>query len=110
MKYDFDYIGTQEMFDDLMKKRNNLTGESVQCEWLSNFNENILEEAERLNVVLQVMRWQTEHNDVTEEIKGEIDWYYNAFKNDNFEKEIDEEERELVKRIFFECYNKAFKK
>ena len=33
-----------------------------------------------------------------------------TFEYDNFEKEIDEEERELVKKIFFECYNKAFKK
>ena len=56
------------------------------------------------------MQWQTEHDDVTEEIKGEMEWYYDAFEYDNFEKEIDEEERELVKKIFFECYNKAFKK
>ena len=110
MKYDLDYEGMKEMFDDLNKKRNDLTGKRVHCNWLSEFNENILNEAERLNVILQVMRWQTEHNDVTEWMKSEMRWYYNAFKNDNFEKEIDEEERELVKKIFFECYNKAFKK
>ena len=56
------------------------------------------------------MQWQTEHNDVTEEIEGEMEWYYDAFEYDNFEEEIDEEERELVKKIFFECYNKAFHK
>ena len=56
------------------------------------------------------MQWQTEHNDITKEIKGEMGWYYDAFINNNFEEEIDEEERELVKKIFFECYNKAFHK
>ena len=110
MKYDLDYEDMKEMFDDLNKKRNDLTGKRVHCNWLSEFNESILEEGERLNVLLPLMQWQTEHDDVTEEIKGEMEWYYDAFEYDNFEKEIDEEERELVKKIFFECYNKAFKK
>ena len=110
MIYDFDYEGTKEIFDSRFRSAENLTGERVQYGWLPEFNENILNEAERLNVILQVMRWQTEHNDVTEWMRSEMRWYYNAFKNDNFEKEIDEEERELVKKIFFECYNKAFKK
>ena len=110
MRYDFDYIGTKEMFDDEIKIRDDLTGESIQYGWLPNFDENILNEAERLNVILQVMQWQTEHNDVTKEIKGEMGWYRKAFEERNFEEEIDEEERELVKKIFFECYNKAFHK
>ena len=55
------------------------------------------------------MQRKTEHNDVTEEIEGEMGGY-DAFINNNFEEEIDEEERELVKKIFFECYNKAFHK
>ena len=55
------------------------------------------------------MQWQTGHNDVTEEIEGEMGGY-DAFINNNFEEEIDEEELELVKKIFFECYNKAFHK
>ena len=110
MWYDLDYAEIKKMFDYRIENRKDLTGESIQCGWLPNFNENILEEAERLNVILPVMQWQTEHNDVTEEIKGELGWYYNAFKNDNFEEKIDEEERELVKKIFFECYDKAFKK
>ena len=43
VKYDLDYEGMKEMFDDLNKKRNDLTGKRVQCNWLSEFNENILE-------------------------------------------------------------------
>ena len=109
MKYGLDYEGMKEMFDDLNKKRNDLTGKRVQCNWLSEFNENILEEGERLNFLLPLMQWQTEHNDVTEEIEGEMGGY-DAFINNNFEEEIDEEELELVKKIFFECYNKAFHK
>ena len=108
MRYDFDYIGTKEMFDDEIKIRDDLTGESIQHGWLPNFDENILEEGERLNVLLPLMQWQTEHNDITKEIKGEMGWYRKAFEERNFEEEIDEEERELVKKIFFECYNKAF--
>ena len=110
MRYDFDYIGTKEIFDHRFKGEKNLSGKRVQHGWLPEFNENILEEGERLNVLLPLMQWQTEHNDVTEEIEGEMEWYYDAFINNNFEEEIDEEERELVKKIFFECYNKAFHK
>ena len=110
MKYDLDYEGVKEIFDDMIKFQRNVTGENAQNGWLPNFDESILEEGARLNVLLPLMQWQTEHDDVTEEIKGEMEWYYDAFEYDNFEKEIDEEERELVKKIFFECYNKAFKK
>ena len=110
MKYDFDYEGVKEMFDHRFRDMKDLDSECVQYGWLPEFNESILEEGERLNILLPVMQWQTEHNDVTEEIEGEMGWYYDAFINNDFEKEIDEEERELVKKIFFECYNKAFKK
>ncbi len=110
VKYDFDYEGVKEMFEHRFNGRKNLTGKYAQCSWLPNFDESILEEGERLNILLPLMQWQTEHEDVTEEIKGEMEWYYDAFEYDNFEKEIDEEERELVKKVFFECYNKAFKK
>ena len=110
MKYDLDYEGVKEIFEDRFNNRKDLTGKYAQCSWLPEFKESILEEGERLNVLLPLMQWQTEHDDVTEEIKGEMEWYYDAFEYDNFEKEIDEEERELVKKIFFECYNKAFKK
>ena len=110
MKYDLDYEGLKETFEYRFKDEKNLSGKRVQHGWLPEFNESTLEEGERLNILLPLMQWQTEHDDVTEEIKGEMEWYYDAFEYDNFEKEIDEEERELVKKIFFECYNKAFKK
>ena len=108
MKYDLDYEGVKEIFEDRFNKKKFLTGEYVRYGWLPEFDESILEEGERLNVLLPLMQWQTEHNDVTEEIEGEMGWYYDAFINNNFEEEIDEEERELVKKIFFDCYNKAF--
>ena len=110
MKYDLDYEGLKETFEYRFKDEENLSGKRVQHGWLPEFNESILEEGERLNVLLPLMQWQTEHNDVTKEIKGEMGWYRKAFEERNFEEEIDEEERELVKKIFFECYNKAFKK
>ena len=110
MKYDLDYEGVKEMFEHRFNSRKNLTGKYAQCSWLPEFDESILEEGERLNVLLPLMQWQTEHNDITKEIKGEMGWYRKAFEERNFEEEIDEEERELVKKIFFECYNKAFKK
>ncbi|MDO4396838.1 MAG: hypothetical protein Q4C21_00315 [Oscillospiraceae bacterium] len=110
MKYDLDYEGVKEIFDNMVKFQENVTGKNAQNGWLPNFDESILEEGERLNVLLPLMQWQTEHNDITKEIKGEMGWYRKAFEERNFEEEIDEEERELVKKIFFECYNKAFKK
>ena len=110
MKYDLDYEETKAMFEDRFKKQKDLTSKYAQCSWLPEFDESILEEGERLNVLLPLMQWQTEHNDITKEIKGEMGWYRKAFEERNFEEEIDEEERELVKKIFFECYNKAFHK
>ena len=65
MKYDLDYEGLKETFEYRFKDEENLSGKRVQHGWLPEFNESILEEGERLNVLLPLMQWQTEHNSVS---------------------------------------------
>ena len=56
VRYDLDYEGVKEIFDDMIKFQRNVTGENAQNGWLPNFDESILEEGERLNILLPLMQ------------------------------------------------------
>ena len=71
-------------------------------------NENNLYEAERLNMLLPVMKWEIENNQLTEWIRDEIYQYYEDIQKRGFGDVIDESEREKVVHDLTECFNKAF--
>lgn len=111
MKYDLDYIGTQELFDDCLKAvGSSRSGDSMENCYLPDFNESILEEAERLNVLLPLIKWQVDNNKLTEFMSDELYLYYEDLLKGRLDGVIDEEEASLVIGVLTECYIKAFGK
>ena len=111
MKYDLDYSGTKELFDDCLKAVGQLKGGSfIEDCYLPDFDESILEEAERLNVLLPLIKWEVDNNDLTEAMGDELYLYYEDLLKGRLDGVLDEGEAPLVKRVLTECYIKAFGK
>ena len=113
MKYGVDYEWAQEIFDKRLKdceKRGKppRTGGDAEMMQTWDTNENNLYEAERLNMLLPVMKWEIENNQLTEWIRDEIYQYYEDIQKRGFGDVIDESEREKVVHDLTECFNKAF--
>ena len=113
MKYNIDYEGSQEAFDELLElcaEEGNAprTGEEVETMQTWDTNENNLHEAERLNMLLPVMKWEIENDKLTDWLKEEIYLYYEDIYLGNFDDVIDESEKDKVVHDLTECFNKAF--
>ena len=113
MKYDIDYACGQEMFDDRLRLYDKMgiypkTGNDAETMQTWDTNENNLYEAERLNMLLPVMKWEIENNQLTEWIRDEIYQYYEDIQKRGFGDVIDESEREKVVHDLTECFNKVF--
>ena len=113
MKYDIDYEGAQELFDESFSDYTRAgiqpkTGPEVENMQTGDTNEDGLHEAERLNMLLPVMKWEIENNQLTEWIRDEIYQYYEDIQKRGFGDVIDESEREKVVHDLTECFNKVF--
>ena len=113
MKYDLDYQGAQEMFDDRLKQfiRNGIapkTGEEAETMHLWDTDESSLQEAERLNMLLPLMKWEAENNLVTKGIRSEIYLYYKDLANGKLDQIFGDDEADEVKRVLTECFNRVF--
>ena len=107
MKYGITYNGITEPFLSWMRTSDNPSA-GVAEEWLCQFDESILEEGERLNVILGVIKWEVEHNCLSEECSDELYLYYEDLVKGRLDNVIDPEEREDVVRDLTECFNKTF--
>lgn len=77
MKYDFDYLGTKELFDDCLKTCWEFkSGSYLEDCYLPEFKESSLAEAERLNVLLPLIKWEVDNNDLSEAMSDEFYLYY----------------------------------
>ena len=113
MNYYIDYEGAQELFDDRIQlyakgKSPVKTGQDAETMQTWDTNEDGLHEAERLNMLLPVMKWEIENNQLTEWIRDEIYQYYEDIQKRRFGDVIDETEREKVVHDLTECFNKVF--
>ena len=113
MKYGVDYEWAQEIFDKRLKdceKRGKppRTGGDAELMQIWDTNENNLHEAERLNMLLPVMKWEIENDKLTDWLKEEIYLYYEDIYLGNFDDVIDESEKEKVVHDLTECFNKVF--
>jgi len=60
MKYDLDYQGATEIFESRLRTGiQPKTGDLLENSYLPEFNQDILEEAERLNAALPLIKWTT---------------------------------------------------
>lgn len=110
MKYVFNYKEMQEDFAGMLRVCERITGASVQVSWLYEFDESKLEEAERLNVLLPVIKWQIQIGDLTEELRDELFLYYKDYKDGRLDGILDDEEKDEVIKDLTDCYNKVFNK
>lgn len=77
MKYDLDYQGAAEILESrVITGIPPITGRLLENSYLPEFNQDILEEAERLNAVLPLIKWEVDNNDLSEAMNDELYLYY----------------------------------
>lgn len=109
MTYDIDYAWTKEFFQERIANSPNIKiGGVAAATWLYEFPESNLEEAERLNVILPLIKWCVEHNELTDELKDELYLYYEDYIGGKLNDILAEYEAEEVIKDLIECYKKVF--
>ena len=93
----------------LFNEREPLDGEDAQREGLYFLEEDKLTERERLIMMLSVIKWEIEHNMLTDELRDELDYYYNEFLSGRLKEHIYQEDRIAITKDLTECYQKVFK-
>ena len=91
MKYDLDYQWAKNFLESRLSTGiQPKTGDLLENSYLTEFDQDILEEAERLNAVLPLIKWEVDNNDL-----------------DGI---LDEEEAPIIIKDLTESYIKAFGK
>lgn len=111
MKYDLDYQGATEIFESrVITSIPPITGRLLENSYLSEFDQDILEEAERLNAVLPLIKWEVDNNDLSEAMSDELYLYYEDLLKGRLDGILDEEEAPIIIKDLTESYIKAFGK
>ncbi len=111
MKYDLDYLGTKELFGDCLKACWKFkSGSYLEDCYLPGFKESSLAEAERLNAVLPLIKWEVDNNDLSEAMSDELYLYYEDLLKGRLDGILDEEEAPIIIKDLTESYIKAFEK
>lgn len=108
MKYEDSY---KEYLEDTyadLRIRAPKNGKDVEEICLDNVNPKITER-ERLLFMLPVIKYEVEHDMLTEEAKDELYIYYKEMLSGKFNGLLGDDEEQLIKNDLFECYNKVFK-
>lgn len=118
MRYDLTYRGSTEMLQDYMKFEQERCLRRAKIEpsykdvvadsWLSDFDESILEEAERLNAILPLIKWCVEYDMMTENLSGELALYYKDYTTGKLDDILaDYEAKEVIDDLTW-CYKMYF--
>lgn len=97
LDYEDTYMAWKE--DELahLARRNPKNGAQVQDISLHDTDESQLTERERLIMIMSVVIYEADHNMLTEEIRGELDYYYGMLVNGELECILAENEKvELI--------------
>ncbi len=108
MIYDITYEEMSDIFLGRMKTDKPQTGEKAANSWLPEFDESTLEEAERLNVILPLIKWCVEHNCLTNALQDELFLYYEDYTSGKLEGILADYEASDVISDLTECYKKVF--
>lgn len=109
MSCDISYIDACEMLHTYNDSEDD-TVEILEHSYLFQFDESVLTEAERLNVILPLIKWEVDNNELTEALSDELYLYYEDLLKGRLEGILDEEDAPLVISVLRECYIKAFGK
>ena len=108
MRYDFTYKESTEDFLQRVKVSKPADGQRAQGMWLTEFPQSELEEAERLNILLPVIKWEIENDMLTEELSDELYLYFEDLQEGRLDGVLNEEESPLIIKDLTECYKKVF--
>ena len=118
MTYELTYKDLTEMFHDLMISNQDyflsqanlgaVYKEAVADSWLSEFDESTLEEAERLNVILPLIKWCIKYGIMTDNLEGELSLYYKDYLNGKLDDLLADYEAEAVIADLIWCYKSHF--
>ena len=120
MEYNLTYKGTTEMLEHQMKfdqeycihraKLDPTYKDMLANSWLSEFDESILEEAERLNAILPLIKWCVQYNMMTYNLEGELALYYKDYTQGKLDDILADYEAEEVIADLVWCYQTHFAK
>lgn len=111
MKYDLDYQWAKNFLESRVSTGTPpITGSLLENSYLPEFNQDILEEAERLNAVLPLIKWEVDNNDLSEAMSDELYLYYEDLLKGRLDGILDEEEAPIIIKDLTESYIKAFGK
>ena len=109
MTCDISYSDAREMLQTYNDSEDD-TGKVLEHSYLFQFDESILTEAERLNVVLPLIKWEVDNDDLTEAMSDELYLYYEDLLKGRLDGILDEEEAPIIIKDLTESYIKAFGK
>ena len=76
MKYDLDYQGAAEILESrVITSIPSITGRLLENSYLPEFDQDTLKEAECLNAVLPLIKWEVDNNDLSEAMNDELYLY-----------------------------------
>ena len=110
MIFEDNYNEYLEMTYEICESRKLKTGAQVQDHCLHDTDESSLTERERFIMALGVIMYETEHDILTPEIKGELGYYYRTYSNGLLSGILGDDEKEQAIKDLCYCYNKVFNK
>lgn len=108
MQYDLTYQDATELCNDKLDAYEPKSGTEAQTAMLWDIDEDSLEEAERLNVMLALIKWEIEHNMLTDDLKDELYLYYEDYTKGKISNILADYESDIVIKVLTECYQKVF--
>lgn len=108
MTYKIKYKDMEDIFLSRMRLDNPKTGATAASLWLPEFDEAQLQEAERLNVILPLIKWCVDRDLLTDELKDELDLYYEDYTNGALDDVLADYEANEVIADLTACYKKVF--
>ena len=105
MRYEFTYEWAK---NDLKQRVGDESKPYYARGWLYEFDDSEIEEGERLNIMLTVIMWETEHSCISEPVTDELYLYYEQLVKGELDNVIDPKERKEIVNDLTECFKKAF--
>ena len=108
MQYDITYNDMTELCAEKLNTYKPKNGTEAQTAMLWDIDENSLEEAERLNVMLSLIKWEIDNGMLTDELKNELFLYYKDYTKGKLNDILADYELDFVINDLTMCYKKVF--
>lgn len=114
-EYDFDYASQTEEVQEMLKRIIEARGGNdgikyLEATYLYNYNDSLLREDERLSVILPLIKACAEYNYVSEELKGELEYYYDFYEKGKLDFALNDLDKDIVVKDLVYCYQLVFNK